>query len=267
MRKKILSIVSGGFDPIHSGHISMFKHARKIGDELLVIVNNDNFLIGKKGTSFMTEDERLKIVESIKFVDKVFLSIDKDSTVSSSLEKINEKYSDKYNLVFANGGDRNDSNVPEQKICNKLKIDLVFEVGNEKILSSSQILQNYISSFSKEKNYLKKHIKPWGYFQNLYSSESFLVKVLSINEGEEISYQSHKYRAEFWYILEGNIEVKLDGKTSNLSANETISIPHKSKHQIINNGTSVAKILEIQKGKILSENDIIRFEDKYNRTS
>ncbi len=123
--------VSGYFDPIHIGHLEYLKLAKELGDKLVVIVNNNDQCILKKGKPFMDELDRVKIVKSLKMVDEVFLSIDKDKTVCASLEEIKPD-------VFANGGDRSTGEVPESSICKKYNIKMIDGLGN-KIRSSSDL--------------------------------------------------------------------------------------------------------------------------------
>lgn len=129
--------VSGGFDPIHIGHIDMLKDASKLG-KVLVLLNSDQFLINKKGNYFMTYDDRKKVLESIKYVDSVLPVIDEDQTVCKSLEKYRSD-------MFANGGDRTTENIPENEVCDRLGIELVFGVGGGKTESSSDLLNRYSS--------------------------------------------------------------------------------------------------------------------------
>lgn len=123
--------VSGYFDPIHVGHLEYLKLARRLGDYLIVIVNNNHQCELKKGKPFMDEEDRMTIVENMKMVDEVFLSIDRDKTVCKSLEKIKPN-------IFANGGDRSTNEIPESIICNKYKIKMIDGLGN-KIRSSSEL--------------------------------------------------------------------------------------------------------------------------------
>ena len=139
MKKKRI-IVSGYFNPIHKGHIEYFKLAKKRGNYLIVIVNNDFQRKLKKSKEFMMEEERFLIVKELKIVDKVILSIDKDKSVSKTLEKISLDLSEEYDLYFANGGDQNIKSIPETKICNKRDIKMLFGLG-EKIQSSSWLLK------------------------------------------------------------------------------------------------------------------------------
>lgn len=123
--------ISGYFDPIHVGHLDYINEAKKLGDKLIVIVNNNHQCVLKKGKPFMDENDRVTIVSSIKNVDEVFLSIDKDKTVCKSLEKIKP-------AIFANGGDRKNYEIPESVICKKYNIEIIDGLG-EKIRSSSDL--------------------------------------------------------------------------------------------------------------------------------
>ena len=123
--------ISGYFDPIHVGHLEYINMAKKLGDKLVVIINNNYQCELKKGKPFMDEKDRVTIVSNLKNVDEVFLSIDKDKTVCASLEKIKPD-------IFANGGDRKNYEIPESVICNKYNIEIIDGLG-EKIRSSSDL--------------------------------------------------------------------------------------------------------------------------------
>jgi D-beta-D-heptose 7-phosphate kinase/D-beta-D-heptose 1-phosphate adenosyltransferase len=141
MKKPIIVAVSGGFDPIHIGHVRMFQEAKKLGDELLVILNNDDWLVIQKGFVFMHEAERKEIIESIKGVDRVVLSDhtlgDPDRSVNRILRKLKPD-------IFANGGDRHpeDNPAPEVELCNELGIEMLYNVGaGGKVQSSSWLIK------------------------------------------------------------------------------------------------------------------------------
>jgi cytidyltransferase-like protein len=123
--------ISGYFDPIHVGHLEYINMAKKLGDKLVVIVNNNYQCELKKGKPFMDEKDRVIIVSNLKNVDEVFLSIDKDKTVCASLEKIKPD-------IFANGGDRKNYEIPESVICKKYDIKIIDGLG-DKIRSSSDL--------------------------------------------------------------------------------------------------------------------------------
>jgi cytidyltransferase-like protein len=132
-------IVSGYFNPIHKGHLEYFIHAKSKGDLLFVIVNSDHQRALKGSQEFQKEEERLFIVQHIKEVDRVFLSIDQDRTVCKTLEMLHIQFGETYQLAFANGGDQNNSSIPEVPICERLGIELIDRLG-EKIQSSSWLL-------------------------------------------------------------------------------------------------------------------------------
>jgi len=132
-----IGIVSGGFDPIHVGHIELINRAKEISDCVIVILNSDEFLINKKGKPFMPYEEREIILNNIRNVFQVFKSIDKDHTVCESLRFLRRIWNEDVQLLFCNGGDRtNGENTPEHKLCEELGIDTIYGLG-DKIQSSS----------------------------------------------------------------------------------------------------------------------------------
>jgi D-beta-D-heptose 7-phosphate kinase/D-beta-D-heptose 1-phosphate adenosyltransferase len=150
-KNKIVVAVSGGFDPIHIGHVRLFKEAKKMGDELVVILNNDNWLKNKKGFVFMPQRERKEVIESIKWVDRVVFTSHpkdlKDTSVSAELKKIRPN-------IFANGGDRTNKNIPEIPVCKKMNCRMVFNVGRGgKVQSSSWLVDK---ALKVKNNYLLK---------------------------------------------------------------------------------------------------------------
>lgn len=142
MKKKVV-MVSGGFDPIHIGHVRMFQEAKKLGDSLIVVINNDNWIKLKKGTGFMSAPDRAELISAFTDVDKVVISghkkNTKDMSVCAEILKIKPN-------IFANGGDRKPDGdpVPEVTICKELGIKMVYNVGKGgKIRSSSELLKKY----------------------------------------------------------------------------------------------------------------------------
>ena len=138
--KKVI-ITSGYFNPLHIGHINLIKEATKLGDFLVVIVNNDEQVKMKGSVPFMAEEERVEIIKALRYADEVILSIDKDRTVAGSLEFIARKYP-KAELFFAKGGDRNSGNIPEieTQVCQSFNITVINNVGGGKVQSSSWLL-------------------------------------------------------------------------------------------------------------------------------
>ena len=148
--KKKIVMVSGGFDPLHIGHVRYLKEAKKLGDRLIVVINNDNWLRKKKGYVFMPENDRKEIIESFESVDRVIISSHEENTedMSVCMGLIEVKPH-----IFANGGDRSptQTDIPssEHKVCNELGIKMVFNVGRGgKIRSSSELLKEYSKKIS-----------------------------------------------------------------------------------------------------------------------
>lgn len=139
--QKIIVAVSGGFDPVHVGHVRLFKEARKLGDELVVILNNDNWLMAKKGYVFMGEAERKEILLALAVVDRVILTAHppqpRDMSVGRELLAIRPQ-------IFGNGGDRHQGNVPEDAVCKEIGCTMAFGLGEGgKVQSSSWLLEAY----------------------------------------------------------------------------------------------------------------------------
>ncbi len=160
--KKVVVAVSGGFDPIHIGHVRMFEQARALGDELVVILNNDNWLRAKKGFAFMPEKERKEVIEALRAVDRVVLTThkqnDPDMSVSRALRAVRPH-------IFANGGDRNEANAADPRsslykdlgTCKALNIEMVFNIGKGgKIQSSSWLLKKHFERAAAKPKKLKK---------------------------------------------------------------------------------------------------------------
>ena len=133
-------IVSGYFNPLHKGHLELFEKAKASGDELWVIINSDLQRELKGSKEFMDENERLTIVSSIKYVDKVLISIDQDKTQCLTLAHLAEKNNQKFELIFANGGDQSNESIPESEVCKEKGIGLIEGLG-DKIQSSSWLLK------------------------------------------------------------------------------------------------------------------------------
>ncbi len=150
-KKRIVVAVSGGFDPVHVGHVRMFERAKALGDELVVILNNDNWLWKKKGFVFMPEQERKELIEALRPVDHVVITghpkDPKDMSVCAELKKVKPD-------IFANGGDRHQGNVPEVAVCKEIGCTMVDNVGDGgKVQSSSWLLEDFKKRFhSKDKD-------------------------------------------------------------------------------------------------------------------
>ena len=140
-KDKIIVAVSGGWDPIHIGHVRLFQEAKAMGDELVVILNNDNWLMKKKGYVFMPQEERKEILEALEAVDRVIITNHpenpEDMSVCRELRELRPH-------IFANGGDRKENNIPEAALCKEVNCKMVFNVGRGgKVQSSSWLVERY----------------------------------------------------------------------------------------------------------------------------
>jgi len=250
-----VSVASGGFDPIHSGHIAYLIAAKKQGDKLIVALNSDDWLANKKGQPFMSFEERKTILENLSCVDEVISFVDDElGSCINALTAIKQKYPNE-DIIFCNGGDRNDSNIPEMNIKG---IDFKFGVGGEdKKNSSSSILKSWQGE-SEE--------RVWGKFFNLYQDQKMKLKELIINSKKGMSLQRHFKRDEIWFVSKGECIVKHKSQCSkdyvehHLKQHDVFKVSQEEWHQIYNPFKEECRIIEIQYGKETSEDDIERLE-------
>jgi len=242
-------LVTGGFDPIHSGHIAYFKAARTLGDMLIVGLNSDDWLERKKGRAFMPWNERLCIVNNLSMVDEVFTFDDADGSARHFIQQVRAHYPDA-ELIFANGGDRTANNIPEMDVIDP-KLRFEFAVGGtDKKNSSSWILEEWKAP---------KTVRPWGYYRVLHTvGNNVKVKELTVDPGKTLSMQKHNYRSELWFVAEGLAGNNWDygGKKIKLYKTETIN-PNEW-HQLHNPTDKPLKVIEIQYGERCEEEDIER---------
>jgi cytidyltransferase-like protein len=152
--KKVVIILSGGFDPIHVGHLRMMQKAKDEYNATVVVgVNSDEWLVKKKGRNFMPFNERCELISGYFCVDEVVGFDDSDNTASQLIRDVANKYSiDKYDVFFGNGGDRQDGNTPEHPVCEELNVDMLWGLGGGKVQSSSELLESYAVSGAKKKD-------------------------------------------------------------------------------------------------------------------
>lgn len=248
-----VSIVSGGFDPIHSGHIAYFESAKSFGDILIVALNSDEWLIRKKGKPFMPFNERKKIIEKLNMVDKVIdFEDDIAGSATNAILKVKNLYPDD-EIIFCNGGDRNKNNITEMQIDN---VNFIFGVGgDDKINSSSNILKEWNAAYEK---------RVWGSFSTLYQDKNIKFKELNIKPNKGMSLQRHFKRDEIWFVSEGKCNVNFSSenpenvKEIKLETFDTFHVKRNDWHQIFNPFREVCKIFEIQYGEQTDEADIER---------
>ncbi len=248
-------IVSGGFDPIHSGHIEYFKSAKLMGDKLIVALNSDKWLENKKGKFFMPYNERKEIISNLSMVDEVISFEDDNSgSATNALIKVKQKYPND-EIAFANGGDRNSKNIPEMSVDG---VKFLFSVGgDDKKNSSSWILKNW-------QYYFEERI--WGSFYNLFEEDNIKVKELIVASGKGMSFQKHFKRSEIWLVSKGSCIVNFskdspDNKSKiQLNRFDHYLVPVGDWHQITNPFEDECHLIEIQYGEECVEDDIERTE-------
>lgn len=252
--KKIV-LVTGGFDPLHSGHISYFKSARTLGDMLIVGLNSDEWLERKKGRAFMPWNERLCIVNNLSMVDEVYTFDDEDGSARAFIYQVRAHYPDA-ELIFANGGDRTAKNIPEMDVVDS-NLRFEFSVGGEdKKNSSSWILEEWKAP---------KTPRSWGYYRILHEPNKHVkLKELTVEPGKSLSMQKHKDRSEFWFVSEGTATVYTVNRSTDteivgiFKKHQHVWIPSQSWHQLCNETDRPLKLIEIQYGEQCIEGDIER---------
>ena len=240
-------LVTGGFDPLHRGHIALLKDAKTQGTNLIVGLNSDKWLSRKKGRPFMDYDERKEILLSLSCVDEVISFNDDNDTACDAIAQLIQRG----DLIFCNGGDRHTENVPEYNLY-KDDDNVKFRWGiggTNKQNSSSWLLDNFNNPLTE---------RSWGYYRVLYEGKGYKVKELVINPRSSLSMQRHKYRSETWSLVSGYAKVILDKEEIILTNDNVAHIPINTWHKGINDSNTPAHIIEVWKGERLTEHDIER---------
>lgn len=244
-------LFTGGFDPVHSGHIHCINESAKLG-RLVIGLNSDAWLSRKKGRPFMPFIERRAVLEQFRCVDRVLEFDDSDGSACDAISKTKDLFPG-HCVIFANGGDRTAKNIPEMdRFIDDSKVRFLFGVGGEhKANSSSWILEEWRAP---------KTPRPWGYYRVLYEPNSRVkLKELTVDPGCSLSMQRHQHRSEIWFVSEGTatlerandiVETYLEG--------QTIFIDQHSWHRLSNSGSVPLKVIEIQHGARCVEEDIER---------
>lgn len=257
---KKLVILSGGFDPLHVGHISMIKDAGNHGN-VMICLNSDEWLTRKKGKPFMNWNERCEIIRSIKYVMDVVGMDDSDGTACDGIQYVYDTFKNQFEgICFGNGGDRNNNSTPsaEQVLCERLGIELLWNVGGStKPQSSSWVLDKW-----KEPPKIEK---PWGHYIDLKKCENYKIKELIVEPKQRLSLQYHNYRSELWMVVKGTVLIQNGDCTKLMSEGNYIHINKGVKHRIENTSNEPSVIAEIQFGDKIDEEDIVRVVDDYGR--
>ena len=262
-------LVTGGFDPLHSGHLDYIKEAKTLGSEstwfgnkLIVGVNSDDWLTRKKGRPFMPQEERVRIMQELKDVDEVIIFDDSDDTAINAILKVRQMYPNSH-ITFANGGDRTLTNIPET-VVNETdpNVTFVFGVGGDKSNSSSWILQEWTEP---------KTERDWGYYRVLHNwGIEVKLKELTVKPGQKLSMQRHSHRSEFWFVAEGTATVysvaypneprreQQGVLVGNFYKHQHTWVLTNEWHQLANEQNNDLKVIEIQFGDNCTEDDIQR---------
>ena len=248
-------VITGGFDPLHSGHLSYIKAAADLGQVLVVGVNSDDWLTRKKSRAFMPFIERLAIIKEIKYVNHAIGFDDADGSGKDAINWARKQFPDS-KIIFANGGDRTEINIPEMDIEDD-NIQFIFGVGGtNKKNSSSWILEEWKAP---------KTLRSWGYYRILHEYGSAVkLKELTVEPGKYLSMQRHEHRAEFWFVAEGVASVYTVNSSTDVEMvgmykeHQYVWIKNKAWHQLANETDKPLKLIEIQYGDNCIEEDITR---------
>ena len=253
-------IVTGGFDPLHSGHIQYFKSAKELGDQLVVGLNSDGWLSRKKGKPFMPFAERKVIIEHLSMVDKVISFDDSDNTACGAIYKVMATIGNGEQIIFANGGDRGQNQTPEHKTYDGI-IDFVYNVGgSDKKNSSSWLLDKWKTE--------KTH-RSWGWWSVIESyGKTCKIKELVVNPKSSLSWQRHEFRSEVWFVRKGTATIYYsDDREGEINVfkvkkieKQTHRISRYQWHCLANETNEELSVIEIQFGPDCRESDIIRKE-------
>lgn len=249
-------VITGGFDPLHSGHIDYINAAAKLG-RVIVGVNSDEWLVRKKGKSFLPLEERLAIISNLKNVMMAVPFDDSDGTAKDAI-RIARHWFPSNKIIFANGGDRTEKNIPEMDYPDG-GVSFIFGVGGEnKKNSSSWILSEWKSPKTERR---------WGYYRVLHEMVGTKVKELTIDPGKSLSLQRHNLRTEIWLVAEGECMVEHHGHAietdeylvqTPLHMHGEYRVPRTKWHRLFNPYDKPCRIIEIQYGELCDESDIER---------
>lgn len=227
-----ISVISGGFDPLHKGHISLIQAARAYGDCLIAILNSDDWLTRKKGKPFMDYENRAAVLLALSSVDFVIPAQDSDGSVAETLRDIKMRFPGAQ-ITFCNGGDRFANNTPEAQVRG---VSFAFGVGGGKVASSSDFLRVHRS---------------WGNYEVLLAGPGYVVKRLNVDG--EMSVQRHFQREEVWQVVSGHAHILEENRWHTARPGDVFRFPRRCWHSIHGH----AKVIEIQYGEP-DEDDIER---------
>ena len=246
-------LVTGGFDPLHSGHLSYFKSAKELGDILVVGINSDQWLANKKGKPFMPLLDRVSIIQNLRMVDEYVLFNDADNSAKDAIKQVRETWPDD-EIIFANGGDRTKENIPEMDIQDK-QLTFEFGVGGNNKQNSSSIL---LAKWNGDKVY-----RSWGWYRTIDQGADYKVKELEILPAKSLSMQLHHHRDERWNVVQGSVQMtteynKVQEVITLTAHGHAYTVSKGVWHKASNNTNQPCKVIEVQIGTPCTEDDIER---------
>ena len=245
-------LVTGGFDPLHDGHINLINQASLMGRILVVGLNSDAWLNRKKGQPFMTWEQRRAVLESLRYVTSVFKFDDTNDTAIDAIQTIQALWHGEQ-ILFANGGDRGMYNTPEyERFKDNPQIEFAWGVGGDfKQASSSDLLCKWAQP--------PKVGRPWGWWRVLSDEPGSKVKELTILPGRSLSMQRHRMRDEVWTVVEGSCTIVLGMREVVLKPDgNSLTIRAETWHRAFNPHDVPCQVVEVQRGYSCDENDIER---------
>lgn len=248
-------VITGGFDPLHSGHINYIKAARELGSILVVGVNSDEWLARKKGKPFMPFEDRIAVISALAGVDYAIPFDDTNGDGKDAIAWARRVFPN-HKIICANGGDRTADNIPEIDMQDD-NLEFVFGVGGtDKLNSSSWLLDEWKSP---------KTERGWGYYRVLHEVKNKVkVKELTIDPKKFLSMQRHNKRSELWFVAEGTGTLYTINRSSDeeligeYNKFNSIHIAENQWHRLANETDRPLKIIEIQYGEECNEEDIVR---------
>ncbi len=287
-----IAITSMYANPLHPGHIECLELSKAMADELWVVINNDHQAKLKRGTeSFQDEHYRCRVVAALKPVDRVVLATDTDGSVCQTLETLftearqNPAVTD---IFFTKGGDRFASEIPERAVCEAFNVTIIDGLGAKTHSSSSYVSRvanqadeaNLSAALAqlpdsiKEREYLEVGYRPWGVYYVLEDSKNYKVKKIIVQPGQRLSLQSHQHRSEHWVVVAGTATLQIRHSDDPayighqiLRPNQSCYIPQGHIHRLANQHDEILVLVEVQTGHYTGEDDIVRYEDDYDRST
>ena len=254
-------IISGGFDPLHVGHLDYIKAAKAMCNHLYVALNSDEWLERKKGRSFMCWEHRRRVLSELKSVDMVIGFNDSDDTAADAINNVLKTVGGLAHVAFINGGDR--MTCPEQSMLKDSQLNYVYNIGGEKVESSSDLLNRWTADpMTQHSNGYATVERRWGRYevvaQGNLDGNMYKVKRLDIEPYHTMSFQRHAHREEHWFVIAGQCIMRDATDEYEMLTGDSYIIERNEWHQACNRLDKTCSVIEIQFGEKCDEADIER---------